>query len=66
MCSLLVKVSSVESKFSPDAIQAVLMADKTEFGVNGITKILWLLLLDIIPTVGYLFTHSDVIWNGYW
>lgn len=64
--SLLVKVSSVESKFSPDAIQAVLMADTTEFGVNGITKILWLLLLDIIPTVGYLFTHSDVIWNGYW
>lgn len=40
MSSLLVKVSSVESKFSPDAIQAVLMADKTEFGVNGITKIL--------------------------
>lgn len=40
MSSLLVKVSSVESKFSPKAIQAVLMADKTEFGVNGITKIL--------------------------
>lgn len=42
------------------------MVDKIEFGVNGIIKILWLLLLDIILIVGYLFIYLDVIWNGYW